>query len=155
MGDTDSAITLEGVRKRYGGGSAAPVLDGLDLAVTRGSVHGLLGPNGAGKTTAVRIMTTLLAPDAGRVRVAGVDAVRDPGRVRARIGLVGQHAAVDEALTGRQNLVMFARLNRYRPATAARRAAELLERFGLDEAADRQVKRIRVGCGVVSTSRPA
>ncbi|MFE0750535.1 ATP-binding cassette domain-containing protein [Gordonia sp. NPDC058843] len=140
MGNIGTAIALEGVRKSYGGKSAKPVLDGLDLAVTRGSVHGLLGPNGAGKTTAVRIMTTLLTPDAGRVEIAGVDALRDPARVRTRIGLVGQHAAVDEALTGRQNLVMFARLNRYRPATAARRAAELLERFGLGEAADRQVK---------------
>lgn len=136
----DTAILLEGVRKTFRGSKAGPVLDGLDLQVARGDVHGLLGPNGAGKTTAVRIMTTLLSPDAGTVRVAGADAVRQPARVRARIGLVGQHAAVDEALTGRQNLVMFARLNRYRPRTAARRADELLERFGLEEAADRPVK---------------
>ncbi|MBT2483109.1 MULTISPECIES: ATP-binding cassette domain-containing protein [unclassified Microbacterium] len=136
----EAAIALEGVRKSYGGAKGKPVLDGLDLTVARGSVHGLLGPNGAGKTTAVRIMTTLLAPDAGRVTVAGLDAVRDSARVRAQIGLVGQYAAVDEALSGRQNLVMFARLNRYRPPSARRRAEELLERFGLVEAADRQVK---------------
>ncbi|MGC5615146.1 ATP-binding cassette domain-containing protein [Georgenia sp. Z1491] len=137
---TDMAIALTDVRKAFGGARGPAVLDGLDLEVARASVHGLLGPNGAGKTTAVRIMTTLLAPDAGRVVVAGHDAVRDAGRVRARIGLVGQIAAVDEALTGRQNLVMFARLNRYRPTSAARRAGELLDRFGLADAADRQVK---------------
>lgn len=135
-----AAITLEGVRKTYGAAKGTPVLDGLELTVARGSVHGLLGPNGAGKTTAMRIMTTLLLPDAGRVMVAGLDAVRDSGKVRARIGLVGQYAAVDEALTGRQNLVMFARLNRYRPATAVRRADEMLERFGLVDAADRAVR---------------
>lgn len=140
MQDIEAAISLEGVQKRYGAAMGNSVLNNLNLQVARGSVHGLLGPNGAGKTTAVRIMSTLLAPDAGRVLVAGSDAVRDSGRVRSRIGLVGQYAAVDEALSGRQNLVMFARLNRYRPASAARRAEELLERFGLGEAADRQVK---------------
>lgn len=136
----DAAITLDGVRKGFGGAKSKPVLDGLDLEVARGSVHGLLGPNGAGKTTAVRIMTTLLTPDAGRVVIAGFDAVREPAKVRARIGLVGQYAAVDETLTGRQNLVMFARLNRYRPPTAVRRAEEMLERFGLVDAADRAVR---------------
>ncbi|NDK31722.1 ATP-binding cassette domain-containing protein [Nesterenkonia haasae] len=140
MQDIETAISLEGVQKSYGGAKGTLVLDNLDLQVARGSVHGMLGPNGAGKTTAVRIMTTLLAPDAGRVVVAGADAVHESGRVRSRIGLVGQYAAVDEALSGRQNLVMFARLNRYRPASATRRADELLERFGLGEAADRQVK---------------
>lgn len=140
MSTAESAIALEGVTKSYGRAKRIEVLNGLDLRVARGSIHALLGPNGAGKTTAVRIMATLLTPDRGRVEVAGQDAARAPGRVRARIGLVGQHAAVDEALTGRQNLEMFARLNRYRPSSAVRRAEELLERFGLVEAAGRQVK---------------
>ncbi|MDL9935778.1 ATP-binding cassette domain-containing protein [Gordonia sp. ABSL1-1] len=140
MRSGEPAISVESVHKSFGGDKNKPVLDGLDLTVARGSVHGLLGPNGAGKTTAVRIMTTLMAPDSGRVMVAGLDAVHDSGRVRERIGLVGQYAAVDEALSGRQNLVMFARLNRYRPSSARRRAEELLERFGLVDAADRQVK---------------
>ena len=111
------AIACEGLRKRYGTTAA---LDGLDLTVPPGTVHGLLGPNGAGKTTAVRVMSTLLRPDAGRARIAGFDVAREPARVRARIGLAGQHAAVDEILSGRQNLVMFGQLC-HLPVSAARR----------------------------------
>ncbi|WP_409182923.1 ABC transporter ATP-binding protein [Amycolatopsis sp. VS8301801F10] len=129
-------LAASGVRKRYGERAA---LDGFDLRVEPGTVCGLLGPNGAGKTTAVRILTTLLRPDAGEVRVAGFDAVAEPDEVRRRIGLVGQNASVDEILTGRQNLELFGRLGGL-PARAARaRATELLERFGLAEAAGRPV----------------
>jgi ABC-2 type transport system ATP-binding protein len=103
-------------------------------------VHGLLGPNGAGKTTAVRILCTLLRFDSGRARVAGFDVARDPGQVRARIGLTGQYAAVDEILSGRQNLVLLGRLFQLGGRTARRRADELLEQFGLTKAAGRSVK---------------
>jgi ABC-2 type transport system ATP-binding protein len=124
------------VRKRYG---AQTALDGFSLHVRPGTVCGLLGPNGAGKTTAVRILATLLRPDAGEASVAGHDVIRHPRQVRYRIGLVGQNASVDEILTGRQNLEMFGRLG-HLPAHAARtRAGELLDRFGLAEAADRSV----------------
>ncbi|RBQ16710.1 daunorubicin/doxorubicin resistance ABC transporter ATP-binding protein DrrA [Spongiactinospora rosea] len=122
------AVLTEGLRKSYRGSAA---LDGLDLDVPAGAVCGLLGPNGAGKTTAVRILSTLLRADAGRALVAGIDVARDPAGVRRSIGLVGQHAAVDEQLSGRQNLEMFARLSHLGSAAAARRADELLERFGL------------------------
>lgn len=108
---------------------------GLDLAVTPGTVCGILGPNGAGKTTAVRLLTTLLRPDAGSARVAGHDLVREPEAVRRAIAVTGQHASADGDLTGRQNLRLFARLHRVRGP--AERAAELLDRFGLTEAADR------------------
>ncbi len=108
---------------------------GLDLAVAQGTVCGLLGPNGAGKTTAVRLLTTLLRPDAGSARVAGHDLLRDPAAVRRSIGVTGQYASVDGDLTGRENLRLFARLHRVRGP--ADRAAELLDRFGLTEAADR------------------
>jgi ABC-2 type transport system ATP-binding protein len=130
------AVTAEGLTKRYGPTTA---LDGFHLEVAEGSVCGLLGPNGAGKTTAVRILTTLLRPDGGRATVAGHDVVRAGDRVRASIGLVGQHAAVDEILTGRQNLEMFGRLYHLRPAAARARADELLARFGLADAATRPV----------------
>ncbi|BDD71242.1 daunorubicin resistance protein DrrA family ABC transporter ATP-binding protein [Streptomyces anthocyanicus] len=110
-------------------------LRGLDLAVPEGTVCGLLGPNGAGKTTAVRLLTTLLRPDAGSARVAGHDLVREAAAVRRLIGVTGQYASVDGDLTGRQNLRLFARLHRVRDAAA--RADELLDRFGLAEAADR------------------
>ncbi|URM94277.1 ATP-binding cassette domain-containing protein [Actinomadura madurae] len=126
------AVSAEGLRKRYGGAEA---LAGLDLRVPAGTVHGLLGPNGAGKTTAVRILTTLTRPDGGTARVAGHDVVREPDEVRRRIGLVGQHAAVDEILGGRQNLVMFGRLHHLGAKEARRRADELLERFRLADAA--------------------
>ena len=130
-------VAAEALRKRYG---ATPALDGLDLAVPAGTVCGVLGPNGAGKTTAVRILATLADADSGRARIAGYDVARDPDRVRALIGLAGQHAAVDDKLTGRGNLRMFGRLYHLPRRDARRRADELLERFGLAEAADRQVK---------------
>ncbi|WP_031041686.1 daunorubicin resistance protein DrrA family ABC transporter ATP-binding protein [Streptomyces sp. NRRL F-5650] len=126
----DTAITVEGARKRYGSKDA---LDGLDLTVTRGTVHGVLGPNGAGKTTLVRILSTLLRPDAGRVEVAGHDVVAQPYAVRLRIGLLGQHAALDEELGGRQNLEMFGRLHHLGARRARARADELLARFGLGD----------------------
>ncbi|SHL28316.1 ABC-2 type transport system ATP-binding protein [Pseudonocardia thermophila] len=116
------------------------VLDGLDLAVPAGTVCALLGPNGAGKTTTVRILTTLLRPRRGRATVAGVDVVADPAGVRRHIGLTGQATTVDDVLTGRENLVMWGRLFHLDRRTARRRADELLERFGLTEAADRRVK---------------
>ncbi|GJF22937.1 daunorubicin resistance protein DrrA family ABC transporter ATP-binding protein [Streptomyces sp. HO565] len=118
-------------------------LRGLDLAVAEGTVCGLLGPNGAGKTTAVRLLTTLLRPDAGSARIAGHDLVREAAAVRRRIGVTGQYASVDGDLTGRQNLRLFARLHRVRDASA--RAAELLDRFGLSEAADRPASTLSGG----------
>jgi ABC-2 type transport system ATP-binding protein len=132
-----SAIEAEGLVKEYGGQRA---LDGFDLAVPTGSVCGLLGPNGAGKTTAVRILTTLLRPDGGRARVAGADVLAAPQVVRRRIGLSGQEPAVDEILSGRQNLVLFGRLNRLSRATAERRADDLLDRLGLADTAGKAVK---------------
>ena len=131
------AILAEGLQKSYGKTRA---LDGLDLSVEEGTVLGLLGPNGAGKTTAVRILTTLLAPDAGRAEVAGLDVVRQAGELRARIGLTGQYAAVDEYLTGRENLEMVGRLYHLPKKQARRRADELLERLDLVDAATRLVK---------------
>ncbi|MBQ0884087.1 ATP-binding cassette domain-containing protein [Streptomyces sp. RM72] len=130
MAVADTAITVEGARKRYGGKDA---LDGLDLTVTRGTVHGVLGPNGAGKTTLVRILSTLLRPDAGRVEVAGHDVVAEAYAVRLRIGLLGQHAALDEELGGRQNLEMFGRLHHLGARRARARADELLARFDLTD----------------------
>ncbi|MBX6765576.1 MAG: ATP-binding cassette domain-containing protein [Actinomadura rubrobrunea] len=129
-------VVAEGLRKRFG---ATEALRGLDLAVPAGTVCGVLGPNGAGKTTLIRILATLVDPDAGRARIAGHDVVREADRVRARIGLAGQYAAVDEKLTGRGNLRMFGRLYHLPRREAHRRADELLERYGLAEAADRQV----------------
>ncbi|MER7198336.1 daunorubicin/doxorubicin resistance ABC transporter ATP-binding protein DrrA [Streptomyces sp. CB01635] len=136
------AIIVEGVRKRYGDRWA---LDGLDLAVARGTVHGLLGPNGAGKTTAVRTMTTLLRADEGRVEVAGYDVRRQAGEVRRRIGLLGQHTAVDEELGGWQNLEMFGRLHHLGARRARVRAGELLERFGLAGTGRKAVRRYSGG----------
>ncbi|WP_055418639.1 ATP-binding cassette domain-containing protein [Streptomyces pactum] len=127
---TDAAITVEGARKKYGSKDA---LDGLDLTVTRGTVHGVLGPNGAGKTTLVRVLSTLLRPDAGRIEVAGHDVVTDAYAVRLRIGLLGQHAALDEELGGRQNLEMFGRLHHLGARRARARADELLARFDLTD----------------------
>ncbi|MEV0037786.1 ATP-binding cassette domain-containing protein [Streptomyces sp. NPDC050804] len=133
---------MAGARKRYGGKRA---LDGFDLTVGRGTVHGVLGPNGAGKTTAVRILTTLLRHDEGLVRVAGFD-VRTHGReVRRRIGLLGQHAALDEDLGGRQNLAMFGRLHHLGARRAGTRADELLERFGLLDTGRKPVKQYSGG----------
>ena len=131
------ALVVEGVRKRYGDKVA---LDGLDLTVRAGTVHGVLGPNGAGKTTAVRIMTTLLRADAGRVVVAGHDVREQPAEVRRRIGLLGQHAALDEELSGRQNLEMFGRLYHLGARRAGSRADELLARFGLADTGRKAVK---------------
>lgn len=122
------AIVVEGVHKRYGTKRA---LDGLDLTVARSTVHAVLGPNGAGKTTAVRILSTLLRQDGGRAEVAGYDVRERAGEVRRRIGLLGQHAAVDEQLGGRQNLEMFGRLYHLGARRAGARADELLARFGL------------------------
>ncbi|HVM11052.1 MAG TPA: ATP-binding cassette domain-containing protein [Actinomycetota bacterium] len=130
-------IRAAGLVKRYGEVTA---LAGLDLEATPGSVLGLLGPNGAGKTTAVRILTTLLEADGGEATVAGLDLRTQPGRVRERIGLSGQHAAVDEHLTGFENLDMVGRLYRLGARRSRERARELLERFDLAEAADRPAK---------------
>ena len=135
-------VLAEGLRKRYG---RADALDGFDLAVPEGAVCGLLGPNGAGKTTAVRILTTLLRPDGGRARVAGFDVVGQAAQVRYRLGLLGQHPAVDEVLSGRQNLVLFGRLHHLGAAAAARRAGELLERFGLGGTGGKPVKQYSGG----------
>ena len=130
-------IQAAGLVKRYG---AVTALDGLDLVVQEGTVLGLLGPNGAGKTTAVRIFTTLLEPDAGTAFVAGVDVRKDPHGVRTRIGLSGQYAAVDEYLTGFENLDMVGRLYKLGRKASRERARELLERFDLVDSGDRPVK---------------
>jgi ABC-2 type transport system ATP-binding protein len=134
---TDNAVVVDGVAKRFG---KVEALAGIDFAVPRGTVLGLLGPNGAGKTTAVRILTTLLRPDRGRALVDGLDVVRTPQEVRLRIGLAGQYAAVDENLTGRENLVLVSRLNHLSKATGQDRATDLLARFDLADAADRTAR---------------
>ncbi|MFJ3510141.1 ATP-binding cassette domain-containing protein [Streptomyces luteogriseus] len=131
------AIYAEGLVKTFGDVKA---LDGVDLDVPEGTVLGLLGPNGAGKTTTVRCLTTLLRPDSGRAVVAGIDVLKQPDAVRRSIGLSGQFAAVDEYLTGRENLQMVGRLYQMRAKAAKARAAELLEQFHLTDAADRPTK---------------
>ena len=133
----DIAIRATGLNKHYGEVTA---LEGLDLEVTEGTVMGLLGPNGAGKTTTVRVLTTLLKADSGRAEVLGLDVVRDARELRRRIGVSGQYAAVDEHLTGFENLDMVGRLYHLGAAASRKRAHELLERFDLTDAADRQVK---------------
>ena len=133
----EHVIEASGLVKNYG---EVRALDGLDLDVVSGTVLGLLGPNGAGKTTAVRILTTLLVADAGTARVAGIDVARHPDQVRSRIGLSGQYAAVDEHLTGFENLDMIGRLYRMGREASRRRARTLLEQFDLAEAGDRPVK---------------
>ncbi|RFU88384.1 ATP-binding cassette domain-containing protein [Streptomyces triticagri] len=135
-------IVVEGLRKKFGEKWA---LDGLDLTVGRGTVHGVLGPNGAGKTTAVRVMATLLTPDAGQVEVAGLDVLRRQREVRSRIGLLGQHAALDEELSGRQNLEMFGRLYHLGARRARERADALLERFELADTGRKAVKQYSGG----------
>jgi len=154
----DAAIIVEDAHKTYGGkkgrkaegaqgaergdGSKGvkKALDGLDLRVARGTVHGVLGPNGAGKTTLVRVLSTLLRPDSGRVEVAGYDVLSEARAVRLRIGLLGQHAALDEELGGRQNLEMFGRLHHLGGRQARVRADELLERFDLAETGRKPVR---------------
>ena len=131
------AIEVSGLVKSFGDVRA---LDGVDLEAAPGTVLGVLGPNGAGKTTTVRILSTLLSPDAGTARVAGLDVVREATKLRSRIGLAGQYAAVDDHLTGLENLVMVGRLYGERRRTAQARGRELLERFGLSDAADRVAK---------------
>ncbi len=135
-------IVAEGLRKRFGDKTA---LDGLDLTVAAGTVHGVLGPNGAGKTTTVRILTTLLKLDEGHAEVAGFDVMTRPDQVRAHIGLVGQNAAVDEVLSARQNLELFGRLYHLSSRDARARAIELLERFDLADTGDKAVKQFSGG----------
>jgi ABC-2 type transport system ATP-binding protein len=134
---TDDAIVVEGLEKSYG---SVRALCGVDFSARAGTVLGLLGPNGAGKTTAVRILATLMKPDGGSARVAGLDVVREAAALRAKIGLAGQYAAVDENLTGFENLELVGRLYHMRAADARARANDLLERFDLQEAAKRPAK---------------
>ena len=134
---SDLVVHAEGLRKRFGKTQA---LDGVDLAMRRGTVLGVLGPNGAGKTTAVRVLATLLKPGSGSAEVAGIDVLRQPQRVRRRIGLTGQYASVDEDLTGTQNLVLIGQLLDLTTHDAKRRAAELLAWFDLSDAAGRRAK---------------
>jgi oleandomycin transport system ATP-binding protein len=154
----DYAITAEGLVKRYGKTTA---LAGVDLLVRPGTVLGLLGPNGAGKTTAVRILATLLKPDEGHATVAGYDVLHEANQVRAMIGLTGQYAAVDEDLTGAENLVLIGRLLELSRADARRRATELLDRFELTDAGRRSVRtysggmrrRLDLAASLVSTPK--
>jgi ABC-2 type transport system ATP-binding protein len=134
---SDAAIEASGLCKSYG---KVRALEGVDLRASTGSVLGLLGPNGAGKTTAVRILATLLQADGGSARVAGLDVVRDAAALRAKVGLAGQYAAVDENMTGAENLEMVGRLYHLPKGEPRARAAQLLERFGLSDAADRLVR---------------
>ena len=136
------AIEASGLVKAFG---ATRAVDGVDLTVRPGMVYGLLGPNGAGKTTTIRMLATLLKPDAGSARVFGHDVVREADAVRSRVGLTGQYASVDEDLTGFENLVLLARLLGYPRSQARVRAGELLAAFGLSDAADRQVKKYSGG----------
>jgi len=136
------AIETNGLVKTFG---ATRAVDGVDLAIARGGVHGFLGPNGAGKTTTIRMLATLSKPDGGSARVLGRDLITEPEEVRKRVSLTGQFASVDEDLTGRENLRLLGRLYGYRGAAAKRRADELLEAMGLADAAERQVKKYSGG----------
>ena len=157
MDSSNPVIAVEGLVKRFGNVVA---LDGIDLHVERGTVFGLLGPNGAGKTTAVRILTTILRQDAGTAHVLGIDVAARPQAVRERIGLAGQYAAIDENLTGRENLRMVGLLSHLPKPLAAQRADELLAQFGLSEAADRPARtysggmRRRLDLGAALVHRP-
>ena len=156
--DASPAILVESVEKSFG---EVHALRGISFRVPAGSVLGVLGPNGAGKTTVVSVLSTLIRPDRGRAVVAGFDVVRDAERVRESIMLTGQYAALDEMLTGRENLVLFARLMGMPGKAARQRADELLEQFSLTEAADRRVgqysggmrRRIDIACGLVRTPK--
>jgi len=153
----EPAIVVEGIKKHFG---SVRALDGVDLQVEPATVFGLLGPNGAGKTTMVRILTTLLSPDEGRAWVVGHDVVRDAEQLRHEFGLAGQTAAVDENLTGFENLEMVARLYHLPRAEARRRAKQVLERFGLTDAANRTARtysggmRRRLDLGASLVGRP-
>jgi ABC-2 type transport system ATP-binding protein len=157
MGET-AAVLVEGVKKRFG---SVRALDGVSFEVASGTVFGLLGPNGAGKTTMVRILTTLLLPDEGRALVEGLDVVSDTARIRELIGLAGQYAAVDENLTGRENIELVGRLYHLPRHEAKHRAQQLLERFDLVDAADRTVRtysggmRRRLDLGASLVGRPS
>src|SRR6516165_4370353 len=150
-------VTANGICKAFGG---KPVLDGVDLAIETGSIFALLGPNGAGKTTLVRILATLVRPDAGAATVAGHDLLADPVGVRRSISLTGQYAAVDDMLTGDENLRMMARLLHFAPREARARSVELLAGFGLEDAAARRVKtysggmRRRLDLAIAMIGRP-
>src|SRR2546425_2572300 len=154
---TETAILVEGLAKRFG---EVVALDGIDFEVPAGSVFGLLGPNGAGKTTAVRVLATVITPDEGRAEVLGLDVRREAEAVRYRIGLAGQNAAVDPNLTGRENLRLICRLTQLPRRTIEARAGEILERFGLTQAADRPVRtysggmRRRLDVGAALVHRP-
>jgi ABC-2 type transport system ATP-binding protein len=139
MASSENALAVEasGLEKSFGETRA---VDGVDLAVRRGSVYGILGPNGAGKTTTIRMLATLIRPDGGEARVLGHDVVREPDAIRQGVSLTGQLASVDEDLTGRENLILIGRLLGYGRADAKRRATDLLESFGLSDAANRLVK---------------
>src|SRR5436190_16425198 len=153
----ETAILVEGLAKRFG---EVVALDGIDFEVPAGTVYGLLGPNGAGKTTAVRILATVIAPDGGWAEVLGLDVRRDAEAVRYRIGLAGQYAAVDPNLTGRENLRLIGRLTQLPRKAIEPRAAEILERFSLADAADRPVRtysggmRRRLDVGAALVHRP-
>ncbi|PRC45578.1 daunorubicin/doxorubicin resistance ABC transporter ATP-binding protein DrrA, partial [Mycobacterium sp. ITM-2017-0098] len=154
MASSDKAVVVAGIKKSFG--SVAALRD-VSFEVERGEVLGLLGPNGAGKTTTVNILSTLIKPDSGRALIAGHDVVSDPAGVRRALMLTGQHAALDDLLTGRENLLMFGRLQGLKKKVAKQRAQELLEQFDLVGAGDRAVgnysggmkRRIDIACGLV------
>ena len=159
---SSTAVLLDDVWKTFGKPpKAVQALRGISLEVPRGQVLGLLGPNGSGKTTAVRVLTTLIQPDQGRAEIEGIDVVQSPGEVRKVIGLAGQFAAVDENLTGRENVEMVGRLYHLGTKVARQRAGEVLERLRLDEAADRPVRtysggmRRRLDLGASLVAQPA